>query len=178
MVIGEVESWFGLESFELIKLTFMCSMEEFSLLDDIETRSLIRISDHMMVLLVRNSPKWIIMLDLIEQGLLRNIFSIKTRILKRDRRATLPHISADFIDGESTSVSVRTVQRTVINMGSQSRRSTRVPLLTVRHKALLLSWARQHYHWTIGDWKHVSWSHESRFQLYRTDARVRVWRHH
>ncbi|GBL78682.1 hypothetical protein AVEN_65252-1 [Araneus ventricosus] len=58
-------------------------------------------------------------------------------------------------------------------MGSQSRRPTRVPLLTARHKALLLSWARQLYHWTVDGWKHVAWSDESRFQLYRTDARVR-----
>ncbi|GBO33081.1 hypothetical protein AVEN_20051-1 [Araneus ventricosus] len=77
-------------------------------------------------------------------------------ILKRDRRATLPHIDADFNDGAS--VSVRTVQRTVINMGSHSRRPTGVPLLTARHKALLLSWARQHYHWTVDDWKHVGLS--------------------
>ncbi|GBN05057.1 hypothetical protein AVEN_31966-1 [Araneus ventricosus] len=58
-------------------------------------------------------------------------------------------------------------------MGSQSRRPTRVPLLTALHKALLLSWARQHYQWTVDDWKHVTWSDESRFQLYWTDARVR-----
>ncbi|GBN80386.1 hypothetical protein AVEN_219795-1 [Araneus ventricosus] len=100
----------------------------------------------------------------------------QTRILKRDRRTILPQIAADFNDGASTSVSVRTVQRTVINMGSQSRRPTRVPLLTALHKALLISWARQHYHCTVDDWKHVAWSDESRFQLYRTDARVRVWR--
>ncbi|GBM49360.1 hypothetical protein AVEN_264520-1 [Araneus ventricosus] len=62
----------------------------------------------------------------------------------------------------------------VINMGSQSRRPTRVPLLIELHKVLLLSWARQHYHWTVDDWKHVTWSDESRFQLYRTDARVRL----
>ncbi|GBN20098.1 hypothetical protein AVEN_25187-1, partial [Araneus ventricosus] len=55
--------------------------------------------------------------------------SRQTRILKRDRRATLHHIATDFNDGESTSVSVRSLQRTVINMGSHSRRSTRVPLL-------------------------------------------------
>ncbi|GBM86093.1 hypothetical protein AVEN_41235-1 [Araneus ventricosus] len=85
---------------------------------------------------------------------------------------------ADFNDGASTSVSVRTVQPTVNNMGSQSRRPTRVPLLTARHKALLLSWARQHYHWSVDDWKHVAWSDESRPQLYRTDARVPVWRRH
>ncbi|GBM61947.1 hypothetical protein AVEN_60807-1 [Araneus ventricosus] len=86
------------------------------------------------------------------------VHSRQTRILKRDRRATLPHIAADFIDGASTSVSARTLQRTVINMGSQSRRSTLVPLLIPRHKALLLFWARQHYHWTVEDWKHVAWS--------------------
>ncbi|GBM13667.1 hypothetical protein AVEN_148189-1 [Araneus ventricosus] len=58
-------------------------------------------------------------------------------------------------------------------MCSQSRRPTLVPLLTARYKALLLSWARQHYHWTVDDWKRVAWSDESRFQLYRTDERVR-----
>ncbi|GBL80854.1 hypothetical protein AVEN_26277-1 [Araneus ventricosus] len=102
----------------------------------------------------------------------------QTRILKRNRRATLPHIAADFNDGTSASVSVRTVRRTVINMGSQSRRPIRVPLLTARHKALLLSGARQHYHWTVDDWKQVAWSDESRFQLYQTDAHVGVSRRH
>ncbi|GBN08465.1 hypothetical protein AVEN_52389-1 [Araneus ventricosus] len=97
----------------------------------------------------------------------------QTRILKRDRRATLSYIAADFNDGASTSGSVRTSQWTVINMESQSRRPTRVPLLTTRHKALHLSWALQHYHWTVDDWKHIAWSDESRFQLYWTDARVR-----
>ncbi|GBN76464.1 hypothetical protein AVEN_751-1 [Araneus ventricosus] len=87
------------------------------------------------------------------------------------RRTILPQTAADFNDGVSTSVSVCTAQRAIINMGSQSRRPTRVPLLTALHKALLLSWARQHYHWTVDDWKHVTWSDESRFQLYRTDAR-------
>ncbi|GBO03719.1 hypothetical protein AVEN_253218-1 [Araneus ventricosus] len=59
-------------------------------------------------------------------------------------------------------------------MGSQSRRPTRVLLLTARHKALRLAWARQHYHWIVDDWKHVAWSDESRFQLYQADARVRT----
>ncbi|GBN00502.1 hypothetical protein AVEN_37288-1 [Araneus ventricosus] len=96
------------------------------------------------------------------------------RILKRDRRTILPQIAADFNDGASTSVSVRTVRRTVINMGPQSRMPTRVPLLAALHKALLLSWVRHHYHWTVDDWKYVTWSDESRSQLYRTDARVQV----
>ena len=94
------------------------------------------------------------------------------RIVQRHRSATLPQIAADFNAGPSTSISVRTIPLNIIYMGFRGRRPTRVPLLTARHKTL----ARQHRHWTVEDWKHVAWSDESRFQLYRADGRVRVWR--
>ncbi|GFX39027.1 HTH_Tnp_Tc3_2 domain-containing protein [Trichonephila clavipes] len=74
-----------------------------------------------------------------------------TRIIKRDRCATLPHIASNFNAAPSTSVSVRTIQRNIIHMGFRSRRPTRVPLLTARHKALCLAWAHQHRHWTVDD---------------------------
>ncbi|GFT87999.1 transposable element Tcb2 transposase [Trichonephila clavipes] len=61
-------------------------------------------------------------------------------------------------------------------MGFRSRRPTRVPLLTARHKALRLARPFQHRHWTVDDWKHVTWSDECRFQFNRADGRVRVWR--
>ncbi|GBN09683.1 hypothetical protein AVEN_227860-1 [Araneus ventricosus] len=96
------------------------------------------------------------------------------RILKRDRCTILPQIAADFSDGASTSVRVRTVQRTSLIWALRAQGPpTRVPLLTALHKALFLSWARQHYHWTADDCTQVTWSNESRFQLYRRDARVR-----
>ncbi|GFV90013.1 transposable element Tcb2 transposase [Trichonephila clavipes] len=91
-----------------------------------------------------------------------------------DRRATLPQIAPDFNAGPSTSVTVRTIQRNIIDMGFRSRKPTRVLLLTAGHKDLHLTWARQHRHWTV-DWKHVAWSDESRFQLDRADGCVRVW---
>ncbi|GFS50304.1 HTH_Tnp_Tc3_2 domain-containing protein [Trichonephila clavipes] len=86
-----------------------------------------------------------------------------TRTIKRDRRATLPKIAADFNAGPSTSVTVWTIQRNIIDMGFRSRMPTRVPLLTARHKALRLAWAHQHRHWTVDDWKHVAWSDEYHF---------------
>ncbi|GBM03050.1 hypothetical protein AVEN_14561-1 [Araneus ventricosus] len=52
----------------------------------------------------------------------------------------------------------------------------RVLLLTARHTASCLAWARQHRHWTVDGWKHVTWFDESRFQLFRADGRVRIWR--
>ncbi|GBL77639.1 hypothetical protein AVEN_152878-1 [Araneus ventricosus] len=56
-----------------------------------------------------------------------------TRINKRDRRATLPQIAADLNARPSTSVSVRTIHRNIIDMGFGSRRPTRVPLMTSRY---------------------------------------------
>ncbi|GFX89249.1 HTH_Tnp_Tc3_2 domain-containing protein [Trichonephila clavipes] len=99
-----------------------------------------------------------------------------TIIIKLDRSATLLQIAADFNFVPSRSVTVRTIQRNIIDMGLRSRRSTLVLLLTARYKALRFAWARQHQHWTADDWKHVAWSEESRFQLNRADRRLRVWR--
>ncbi|GFW50321.1 HTH_Tnp_Tc3_2 domain-containing protein [Trichonephila clavipes] len=62
-----------------------------------------------------------------------------TRIIKRDRCATLPQSAADFNAGPSTRVTVRTIQRNIIDMGFRSRRLIRVLLLTARHKALRLA---------------------------------------
>ncbi|GBM61787.1 hypothetical protein AVEN_235704-1 [Araneus ventricosus] len=56
-----------------------------------------------------------------------------TRIIKRDRRETLPQIAADFNAGPSTSVSVRTIQRNIIGMGFRIQRPTRVPFMTARY---------------------------------------------
>ncbi|GBL84774.1 Transposable element Tcb2 transposase [Araneus ventricosus] len=82
----------------------------------------------------------------------------------------------DFNDGASTSARVRTVQWTIIHIGSRSQRLTHVPLLIARHKVLYLAWARRHRHWTVDVWKHVSSSDESLFQFSRADGRERVWR--
>ncbi|GFX51342.1 transposable element Tcb2 transposase [Trichonephila clavipes] len=81
-----------------------------------------------------------------------------------------------LILGPSASVTVQTIPRNIILMDFWSRWPTRVPFLIARHKALRLTWARQHRHWTIDDWKHVAWSDESRFQLNRADGHKRVWR--
>ncbi|GFU37609.1 HTH_Tnp_Tc3_2 domain-containing protein [Trichonephila clavipes] len=93
-----------------------------------------------------------------------------TRCLKRDRYATLLKIAADFNVESSTGAIARTIQRNIIDMGFRSRRPTPVPLLTARHKDLRLTWARQHRHCTVDDWKHVTWSDESLFQLNLADG--------
>ena len=78
----------------------------------------------------------------------------------RVRSASLPQIAAGFNAGPSTRVRVWIIQRN-IDMSFWSRRSSRLPILTARHKFLRLIWVRQHRHWTAEDWKHVAWSDES-----------------
>ncbi|GFT90042.1 HTH_Tnp_Tc3_2 domain-containing protein [Trichonephila clavipes] len=97
-----------------------------------------------------------------------------TRIIKHNRRATLPQIAADFNAGPSTSVTVRNIQRNIIDIGFRSRRLNHVPLLAARHKGLRLAWPLQHRYWAVNDWKHVMRFDESRFQLKRADGLERV----
>ncbi|GBL77197.1 Transposable element Tc1 transposase [Araneus ventricosus] len=52
----------------------------------------------------------------------------------------MAQVTAQYNAGPSASVSEYTVQRTLLDMGLCSRRPTRVPLLTKRHRQLRLQW--------------------------------------
>ncbi|GBN88135.1 hypothetical protein AVEN_63433-1 [Araneus ventricosus] len=99
-----------------------------------------------------------------------------SRLVKQNRRQTVAQLTAQYNAGPSASISEHTVQRTLLDMGLCSRRPTRVPLLTKRHRQLRLQWAREHRDWTMDEWKRVAWSHESRFLIHHVDGRVRVRR--
>ncbi|GBM45917.1 hypothetical protein AVEN_211977-1 [Araneus ventricosus] len=99
-----------------------------------------------------------------------------SRLVKQNRRQTLAHLIAQYNAGPSASVSKHTVQRTLLDMGLCSRRPTRVPMLTKRHRQLRLQWTREHRYWTMDEWKRVAWSDESRFLIHHVDGRVRVSR--
>ncbi|GBM72218.1 hypothetical protein AVEN_244006-1 [Araneus ventricosus] len=79
------------------------------------------------------------------------------------RQTTVAQLTAQYNAGPSESVSEHTVQRTLLDMGLCSRRPTRVPLLTKRHRQLRLQWAREHQDWTMDEWQRVACSDESRF---------------
>lgn len=78
--------------------------------------------------------------------------------------------------GASVTVSVRTVQRKIIDMSFRRWRPTYKLLLNAQHNAVTFSEACQNRHWSVDVWKHVVWSDESRFQLYGANGRVRVGR--
>ena len=60
--------------------------------------------------------------------------------------------------------------------GLRSRRPCiRIPL-TRNHRRVRYEWAMHHVRWTLGDWRPVLFTDESRYCLDFTDRRARVWR--
>ncbi|GBM28826.1 hypothetical protein AVEN_43550-1 [Araneus ventricosus] len=86
-----------------------------------------------------------------------------SHLVKQNRCQTVAHLTAQYNAGPNASVSEHTVQRTLLDMGLCSRRPTRVPLLTKRHRQLHIQWAREDRDWTMDEWQRVAWSDESRF---------------
>ncbi len=97
------------------------------------------------------------------------------RLVRDDRKATVIQITTRYNQGMQNTISECTTCRTMKQMGYSSRRPHRVPLLSAKNRKRRLQFAQAHQNWTIEDWKNVAWSDESRFLLWHSDGRVRIW---
>ncbi len=86
------------------------------------------------------------------------------------RRKT--QITTRYNQGMQNTISEHTTCWTLKQMGYSSRRPHRVLLLSAKNR---LQFAQACQNWTIGDWKNVAWSDESRFLLRHSDDSVRIW---
>ncbi|GFV44217.1 transposase domain containing protein [Trichonephila clavipes] len=93
-----------------------------------------------------------------------------SRVMKQNWSQTVAQLTAQYNAGPSRILSEHTVQRTC------SKRPTRVPLLTKRHRQLRLRWAREHHYWSMDQWERVAWSDESWFVIHHADGRNRIRR--
>lgn len=73
-------------------------------------------------------------------------------------------------------VSVSLVKKRLVSAGYHSRRPLWKPKITIGHRHRRLEWARTHQRWTPAHWRHVVFSDEARFEVYRKDGRIRVRR--
>ncbi|GFX40811.1 HTH_Tnp_Tc3_2 domain-containing protein [Trichonephila clavipes] len=96
------------------------------------------------------------------------------RVVRSQRSLTAAHITTQLNDGAIRTVSKRTVQHSLRRMGFGSRRPTRVPFLSARHRSARLAWAREYRNWSVKGWKGVAWSDESRLRLLNADVRLRI----
>lgn len=72
-------------------------------------------------------------------------------------------------------VSVDTVRRTLHAAGLRSKVKQKKPKLNQKHIKDRLEFARRHQHWTVGDWKHVIFSDETKVNRFCSDGRSWCW---
>ncbi|GFU71879.1 transposable element Tcb1 transposase [Trichonephila clavipes] len=97
-----------------------------------------------------------------------------SRMVKQNWSQAVAQLTAQYDAGPSRIVLEHTVQWTLLDMGLRSKRPTRVPLLTKRHRQQHLRWAREHRDWSMDQWERVAWSDESRFVIHHADGHIRI----
>lgn len=99
-----------------------------------------------------------------------------TRMALRDRFASARQLRDTWMGNHNIQVSRRTTNRRLVADGLMARRPRRKPILTARHKRDRLAWATYRQTWNIRTWRRVLWTDESKFNLVRSDGRMRVRR--
>ena len=94
----------------------------------------------------------------------------------RDRFKTATFTSRTTLGTHGRPISRRTVLRRLRDQGLRARRPFRGLVLTQRHRQQRERWARRHQRMTRAEWANVLFTDESRFNLYNSDGRWRVYR--
>ena len=69
-----------------------------------------------------------------------------------------------------------TVRRCFRRQGLRCRVKKKKPLLTKKHRAKRLRWAKASKEREVEDWSHVIWSDESKFNVFGSDGRQWCWK--
>ena len=77
---------------------------------------------------------------------------------------------------ELVNISHRTVRNRLHEYDLHGKALAKKPLLTKRHIAKRLAFAKQYQNWTVDNWKKVLWSDETKICLNGSDGRRWTWR--
>lgn len=75
-----------------------------------------------------------------------------------------------------TDVHPRTIQRTLNNNGFHSRTPRKKPLISEKNRKLRLEFAKMHIDKGFDFWKRVLFTDESKYNIFGSDGRAKVWR--
>ena len=107
---------------------------------------------------------------------------VRATTLRTDRVITLTHLRNRFLPATVTARRYGVHAQTIINRLRQNqvpiraRRPYTGQIMTPRHRASRLLWARRHLHFRRNQWQSVLFSDESRFTVSHADGRVRIYR--
>ncbi|CAB5191118.1 unnamed protein product [Rhizophagus irregularis] len=97
------------------------------------------------------------------------------RIIRTDRFSPLGDVTDKFNTSLDTTFHYNTVRRYLHDEGLGSYTAKKKPRLTEKHRTDRLKWCKDKKNWAE-EWKQMVWSDESRFALFQSDGRARVWR--
>ena len=118
--------------------------------------------------------------DLARPGRLRICSPRDERLIYRtsmnNHRLTAPKIKTILSSFHNLQLSESTVKRILWKFGLFGRIARKKLYLTAAHKKQRLLFAKEHQHWTPSDWATVTFSDESKFNLFHSDGRIYVRR--
>ena len=97
--------------------------------------------------------------------------------VRTNRWKTLSHITTEFNRSTVTNpVCSKTIRRRLMDLGFTQHIPKKKPLISEKNRVNRLKFYKLHGSWSIEQWNKVIWSDESRFRLFYSDARQKVWR--
>ncbi len=78
------------------------------------------------------------------------------RLVRDDRKTTVTQITTRYNQDIQNTISEHTTRRTLKQMGSSSRRTHRVPLLSAKNRKQRIQFTQTHQNRTIEDWKNLA----------------------
>ena len=94
----------------------------------------------------------------------------------RNRKRNARETARGIIGNHQRAISDETVRKRLRDNGVRARRPKVGIILTARHRALRMAWARRHVRFTRAQWANVLFTDESRFTVSGNDGRTRVYR--
>lgn len=98
------------------------------------------------------------------------------RITTQNRFTPLGEITSVANQRLVTNLAPNTIRKYLHENGLRACKACEKPLLKESHIMARLKWCKERCEWGDDEWKRIVWSDESRFALFNSDGRQRVWR--
>ncbi|CAI9567479.1 unnamed protein product, partial [Staurois parvus] len=92
--------------------------------------------------------------------------------VRRSGQLSAESIAKDLQTLCDLQINTTTVHRELHGMGFHGRAATSKPYITKCNAKCRMQWCKAHHHWTLEQWRHVLWSEQSRFSVWKSDGRV------
>ena len=98
------------------------------------------------------------------------------RIVRMGKADNAVQVTKALQDVTNQSISSQTVRHNLKKSGLRPVVKKKQPLLKPRHRKDRLDFAESHKEWTLGNWKRVIWSDETKIDRLGSDGRKWVWK--